>query len=166
MSAFRIAPLCLLLAACHSVPLGYEPRPEDPLDGYKGSYAEAGVSTEIDLGPKQEYLLSGYTSLKDDHARLERENKRLEQELLAARGGLATETTSLERERTLRIQAEAEVQALQQKRRELEARILSLGIEKAKLEQQAILAKIADLQRTMETMPGTGPAAAPVGGRQ
>lgn len=162
----RAASLCIFLAACHSAPLGYAPKPEDPLDGYKGTYAEAGVNTEVALGPKQEFLLSGFTALKDENAKLERENKTLQQKVRELEGNFGRESESLQRERALRTQAEAEVAALQQKRRELEARILSLGIEKAKLEQATILAKIADLQRTMETMPGNGPAAAPTGGRQ
>ena len=62
-----------------------------------------------------------------------------------------------------------EVGSLQQKRRELEARILSLGIEKAKLEQSALLAKIAEMQRTLETVPGASgldTPAAPAGGKE
>lgn len=166
MNAFRLVPLFLLFAACHAAPIGYEPKPEDPLDGYKGSYAEAGVNTEVALGPKQEYLLSGYKTLQEAKVELERQNQTLQQRVRELEGNYGRESESLQRERALRTQAEAEVAALSQKRRELEARILSLGIEKAKLEQAAILSKIADLQRTMETLPGNGAAAAPVGGRQ
>ena len=81
---------------------------------------------------------------------------------------LQGEGDSLTRERALRAQAEAEVASLQGKRRDLEARVLSLGIEKAKLEQAALLSKIADLQRALEpapAQPGDTPAA-PIGGRQ
>lgn len=166
MNAFRLVPFCLLFVACHSAPIGYEAKPEDPLDGYKGTYAEAGVNTEVALGPKQEYLLSGYKTLQDDNARLARENQSLQQKVRELEGNFGRESETLQRERALRTQAEAEVAALQQKRRELEARILSLGIEKAKLEQATILAKIAELQRTLETVPGNGPAAAPSGGHQ
>ncbi len=169
MTMLRVAPFLMLFAACHNVPLGYEPKPEDPLDGYKGTYKEAGVNTEVDLGPKQEYLLSGYKALRDDHAKLEKDYKDLQDKFLASQLKLSGEGDSLVRERTLRTQAEAEVGSLQQKRRELEARILSLGIEKAKLEQSALLAKIAEMQRTLETVPGASgldTPAAPAGGKE
>jgi hypothetical protein len=96
--------------------------------------------------------------------------KRLEEVLAENRNlkaNLSGESDSLQRERTLRVQAEAEVQSLQQRQRELEAQILGLGIEKARLEQEQILGKIADLQRSLEEMtPATTDAAAPPGGRR
>ena len=48
MNLGRLLPLSLslfaLFAACKSAPLGYEPKPEDPLDGYKGTLREAGAN--------------------------------------------------------------------------------------------------------------------------
>lgn len=168
MTTLRLVPFLVLFAACQNMPIGYEPKPEDPLDGYS-TLKEAGVSTEVDLGPKQEYLLSGYKELRDNHQKLEKDYKDLQDKHLAMQAKLSGEGESLTRERTLRTQAEAEVVSLQQKRRELEARILSLGIEKAKLEQTALLAKIAEMQRTLETVPGAAAVdaqASPMGGRQ
>ncbi len=171
MNLGRLLPLSLslfaLFAACKSAPLGYEPKPEDPLDGYKGTLREAGANTEVDWGPKQEYLLSGYTTLRDQHDKLQKEFKALQEESANLKLRLTGEGDSLARERTLRAQAEAEVVSLQSKRRELEARLLSVGIEKTKLEQAALLAKIADLQRALEPAPTpTDVPAAPPGGRQ
>ena len=171
MNLGRLLPLslslCALFAACKSAPLGYEPKPEDPLDGYKGSLREAGANTEVDWGPKQEYLLSGYTTLRDQHDKLQKEFKALQEESANLKLRLTGEGDSLARERTVRAQAEAEVVSLQGKRRELEARLLSVGIEKTKLEQAALLAKIADLQRALEPAPTpTDVPAAPPGGRQ
>lgn len=171
MNMLRTLPLLLTLAAafsaCKSAPIGYEPKPEDPLDGYKGTLQEAGANTEVDWGPKQEYLLSGYTTLRDQHDKLQKEFKALQDENANLKQRLTGEGDSLARERALRAQAEAEVTSLQGKRRELEARLLTLGIEKAKLEQAALLAKIADLQRALEPAPSpTEIPAAPHGGRQ
>lgn len=172
MNMLRKASMLLLFAitfaACESTPLGYEPKAEDPLDGYKGTLQQAGANTEVDWGPKQEYLLSGYTTLRDQHDKLQKEFKALQDENANLKLRLTGEGDSLSRERALRAQAEAEVTSLQTKRRELEARILSLGIEKAKLEQAALLAKIADLQRQLEPAqtPTVDTPAAPHGGRQ
>ncbi len=163
-----LLPFAVAFSACESSPIGYEPRAEDPLDGYKGTLQQAGANTEVDWGPKQEFLLSGYTTLRDQHDKLQKEHKKLQDDNANLTLRLSGEGESLTRERTLRAQAEAEVTSLQTKRRELEARILSIGIEKAKLEQAALLAKIADLQRQLEPAqtPAVDTPAAPHGGRQ
>ena len=165
----RALPLLALFTAagCKAPSLLFEPRPDDPNDGYKGHLAEAGVNTDMDWGPKQEYLLSGYKALRGEHAQLQKrfDDQVAENQTLKAR--LGNEGDSLTREKTLRTQAEAEAESLRQKRRELEARILSLSSEKATLEQSALLTKIADLQRTLETVaPVAAEAAAPTGGNR
>ena len=152
----------LCLTACQGAAnLLYEPKPTDPLDGYEGSLAQAGISTEMDWGPKQNLLLSEFKTLKEEHSRLE---KRLEQ-VLGENQNLKTqlnnENTSLQREKSVRAQAEAQLEQRQQKLREQEATILSLRIEKAKLEQQNLLARIDLLKQTMEqTTPSNVEAAA------
>jgi chromosome segregation ATPase len=143
--------LALCLCACqNAAELLYEPKPEDPLDGYEGSLAQAGINTEMDWGPKQNLLLSEFKTLKEEHARLQ---KRLDQ-ILAENQNLKAqvkgESDSLQKEKTLRTQAEAETELLRQRRRDLEARILSLSIEKAKLEQQGLYAKIELLKQTLD----------------
>lgn len=151
------------LTACKTSDLLFEPRPDDPNDGYKGHLAEAGVNTDMDWGPKQEYLLSGYKALREEHAQLQKRFDDAIAENQTLKSRLGNEGESLKREQSLRTQAEAETETLRQKRRELEARILSLSIEKAKLEQAALLGKIAELQRSLEA---TNPldSAAPTGG--
>ncbi|HEX5053675.1 MAG TPA: hypothetical protein VFZ65_17985 [Planctomycetota bacterium] len=160
--------LLMALCSCKSAAeLLYEPKATDPLDGYEGSLAQAGINTSMDWGPKQNLLLSEYKSLKESHARLE---KRLDQ-LLAENQNLKTqlgsETSSLQQERTQRAQSEAETELLRQRRRELEARILSLSIEKAKLEQQNLLSKIDALNQSLQP-PANQPveAAAPPPGNR
>ncbi len=163
--------LCLtltLLAACQSASeLIYEPKASDPLDGYEGSLAQAGINTEMDWGPKQNLLLSEFKTLKETHVRLE---KRLEQVLAEnqnLKNNLQNEGSSLQQEKALRAQAEAETELLRQRRRDLEARILSLSIEKAKLEQLNLLAKIDNLRRSLEpATTGTTEAAAPPPGNR
>ncbi|MGE3173697.1 MAG: hypothetical protein AB7O97_13820 [Planctomycetota bacterium] len=163
----HLLPLLLLLAlpfpACKAPDLLYEPKPDDPLDGYQGHLAEAGVNTAMDWGPKQEYLLSGYKALREEHATLQKRFDELLSENQNLKLRLNGEGDALQKERTLRAQAEAELQTQQQKRRELEAQLLSLGIEKQKLEQTALLARIADLQRSLEEFAPPADAAAPPG---
>lgn len=166
----RLTALCafVLLGACQSASeLIFEPAANDPLDGYEGSLGQAGINTEMDWGPKQNLLLSEYKTLKETHVRLE---KRLEQVLAEnqnLKNQLANEGSSLQAEKGLRAQAEAEAELLRQRRRELEARILSLSIEKAKLEQLTLLAKIDGLRRTLEPgETGTAEAAAPLPGNR
>lgn len=132
-----------LFAACASQSGGLlEPKATDPLDGYKGSYAEAGVNTEVDWGPKQNLLLTEYTSLKDAHHKLQRRVEQLVAENANLTTRIANEAGALEREKSLRAQAEAETELLRNRRRELEARILNLSIEKARLEQAELKARI------------------------
>lgn len=162
---FALATALALLAACETPDLLYEPPPDDPLDGYAGSLAEAGVTTEVDWGPQQEYLLSGYKALHEEHRALQARLAALQAENQNLQVRLASEGDALADERRLRAQVEAELQALRDTRRGLEARVLALGIEKAKLEQDALLARIAGLQRSLEqAAPGSAEAAAPTGG--
>jgi hypothetical protein len=156
--------LCVaMLTGCQAASnLLYEPAADDPLDGLKGSLAEAGVNTDMDWGPKQELLLSEHSALKEAHADLERQFRDLRAQndnLLTQLGG---EKGQLEKERAISAQAEAETELLRQRRRELEARILSLSIEKAKLEQQNLLVKLDSLRASMEqNVPEPVDAAAP-----
>jgi chromosome segregation ATPase len=160
---FLLLLVLLTLGGCRAAAnLLYEPRADDPLDGYQGSLAEAGINTEMDWGPKQNLLLSEFKTLKESHVQLERRLEDLRAENQNLKSQLSGETGSLQKERAMRAQAEAETELLRQRRRELEARILSLSIEKAKLEQSSLLAKIDALSATLEqTQTGTTEAAAP-----
>lgn len=140
-----------LFAGCRAASgLLLQPKATDPLDGYKGSLAEAGINTEMDWGPKENRLLTEFTTLKEAHHKLERRVEQLVAENLNLTSRLGSEGTSLQKEKALRAQAEAETELLRQRRRDLEARILSLSIEKAKLEQQNLKAKIDALSATLD----------------
>ena len=161
---------CLLLAlgatalfsGCQAASgLLFEPKASDPLDGYEGSLAEAGINTEMDWGPKQSYLLTEFTALKETHARLERRVETLlaENQNLSTR--LSQEGEALQQEKGLRAQAEAEAETLRQRRRELQARVLALSIEKTKLEQLDLKHRIDALTASLvPAEPGPTEAAA------
>ncbi|MBZ0152926.1 MAG: hypothetical protein K8J09_15490 [Planctomycetes bacterium] len=133
----------------------YEPAPTDPLDGYKGILSQAGTNTEMDWGPKQEYLLTEFRTLKNAHAELERRCEDLRAENGNLKNQLGSEASKLQREQSLRVQAEEETDLLRRRRRDLEARLLSLSIEKAKLEQENLVAKIAGLKARLEQASAT-----------
>lgn len=144
--------LFALLAACTGAPgTSREPKPTDPNDGYAGILPKAGIDTTMDWGPKQSYLLRDFADLKDNHAKLQRSYDDLVAEKKQLQDRIASGDTAFEREKAQRLQAEAEVALLRDRRRELEARILSLGIEKAQLEQSTLLAKIEALQASIDS---------------
>jgi hypothetical protein len=166
-SSFVLLSLSLaLLAGCRAASsLLFEPKATDPLDGYKGSLAEAGINTEMDWGPKQNLLLSEFKTLKEAHKKLEDRVDQLVEENRTLTTRLANETGTLQKEKSLRGQAEAETEQLRQRRRDLEARILGLSIEKAKLEQANLKYRIDSLSATIEANAAAEAAAPPPRGR-
>lgn len=153
-SSFALAALFAALATfacgCSSTSGLMDPIATDPLDGYKGNLAEAGVNTEMDWGPKQNLLLSEFKTLREAYSQLEKRLEQLVGENKNLNTRLANEGSSLQREKALRAQAETETEMLRGRRRELEARILSLSLEKAKLEQTTLMAKIEALRSTLD----------------
>ena len=141
----------LTFASCETASnLILGPEPTDPLDGYDGSLAQAGMNTDMDYGPKQNTLLGKYktllehSQLEKDHRELMATNKNLQSQLNSEQSALATEKGS-------RAQAEAETERLRQTNRNHEAKILSLSIEKAKLEQETLRRQIASLEQSIAT---------------
>lgn len=150
----RLVPLLLLLAAgCQGAGELFQPAPTDPLDGYRGSLAEAGINTELDWGPKQNLLLAEFKTLKEAHARLQQRVDQLVAENQNLKTRLDDEGAVVQQEKARAAQAEAETELLRQRRRELEARILGLSIEKTRLEQANLLGKIEALQRELDQAP-------------
>lgn len=163
-----ISALLGMLYSCSAASeLLLEPAPNDPLDGYEGSLAEAGVSTDVDWGPQQEMLLSQFKTVQEERAALKKllEQRLSENENLKA--SLAAERETVDSERRQRAQSEAEVERLRRTRHDLEAKILALSIENSKLEQISLLAKISNMEQSLrELAPATtDETAAPIGGR-
>jgi hypothetical protein len=156
--------LLFCLYSCQSASeLLYQPKPEDPNDGIS-SLPQAGVNTVMDWGPGQGLLLKDYTDLKIEKAHSQKLLDEKVAENLTLQAQLSAEKESKQKELNLRLQSEALVESLQKSKRELEARILSLAIEKAKLEQTNLLAEIARLQRSLEDVGTATEAAAPAPG--
>jgi len=157
MKAYLLLVGALLLVStsgCKSAAhLLYEPKPEDRLDGYDGSLSQAGINTTMDWGPRQNGLLAEFTTLKETEVALRRELERELAEKSNLQARLNAEAELAQREKTQRVQAEAQAELRNQQLRERDALILSLRIEKAKLEQQNLLGKIDALNQTLQQGP-------------
>lgn len=157
----------LLLGSCKTAEnLVYEPKPTDPLDGYS-NLKEAGISTGMDWGPKQNFLLSDFKTLKEEHARLQKSYERAQAECLNLKTQLNNEMETSRREKTQRAQSDAALEQKNQKIREQEVTILGLRIEKAKLEQANLLARMEALRAAADqSAPNAVEAAATPPGRR
>ena len=140
-----VLPLLALTSCETAANLVFEPEVNDPLDGYEGSLSQAGINTDMDWGPKQNLLLSKYKTLLETHHNLKKDHEDLMATNQNLQAQLTGEQSSLTGEQSLRKQAEAETERLRQRLRDREAKLLSLAIEKAKLEQNQLHSKIAAL---------------------
>ncbi|MGK0154035.1 MAG: hypothetical protein ACI9SE_000986 [Neolewinella sp.] len=147
---YLIAVPLLTFASCETATnLVLGPEPTDPLDGYEGSLAQAGINTDMDWGPKQSLLLSKYKTLLEQQNQLKRDNEELNATNQNLQSQLNGEQSALSLEKGMRAQSEAETERLRQTNRNHEAKILSLSIEKAKLEQESLRRQIATLEETI-----------------
>ena len=151
-STFMLPAFALLFTGCQTATdMMFEPDPNDPLDGYEGSLAQAGINTDMDLGPKQTYLLSEFQTVKRENAQLKQDNEQLLSQLQNLQAKLTDEQNSLEAEQKSRAQAEAEADQYRRRVRERDAKILSLSIANAKLEQDRLRQQIATINQTMSS---------------
>lgn len=140
----------LLLYSCHAA--------ESHKPGEPPSHL-ARADAEIYWGPKQNLLFTEYKTLQDTHVQLGKRADQLAAENQNLKAQLDRDGSNLQKERSLRTQAEAETESHRQRCRELEARIVELSIEKAKLEQQILLAKIEALRQLLDEQPTAAEAA-------
>jgi len=145
--------LALLLGSCQTATdMMFEPEPNDPLDGYEGSLAQAGINTDMDWGPGQNLLLSKYQSAQSEIAQLQKDNEELLATNQNLQAQLTSEQASLSEEKKERAQADADLERLRRRVRERDAKILSLQIEKAKLEQDRLQRQITTLNESIRSL--------------
>jgi chromosome segregation ATPase len=144
----------LLLCGCHATESRKQSTGEPP-----DHLARASTDAEIYWGPKQNLLFTEYKTLQDIHVQLGKRADQLAAENQDLKAQLDRDGSNLQKERSLRAQAEAETETQRQRTRELEARIVELSIEKAKLEQQILLAKIDALRQLLDEPPAAAEAA-------
>lgn len=149
-SVFMSPALALLCVGCQTTTdMMFEPDPNDPLDGYEGSLSQAGINTDIDLGPKQTYLLSEFQTVKKENAQLKQDNEQLLSQNQNLQAQLAEEQSALAAAQKARAQAEAEAEQYRGRVRERDAKILSLSIANAKLEQESLRQQIATINQSI-----------------
>lgn len=152
--------VCLLLGACSfASELWTEPEPED-LMGESLYLQEAGTNVEIDLGPGAETLLTQYQTVKEENIKLHQSLSALQAEREGLEASLEETRNEVKAERNLRAQADAESGALRKSRRELEAKILSLSIARAKLEQENLLLHIDRVEKNLNELRSAPPTEA------
>jgi len=151
----------LVFGSCsYAKGLWTEPEPED-LMGDMPYLEQAGSNIEIDWGEGQPTVLNRLSALQE-------ENSGLKQRLAAAQANRERLDASLEEvrkqidtERNLRRQADADSDSLRGSRRELEAKILSLSIAMARLEQENLLLHIDRVTENLESLRVSSPIGDP-----
>jgi hypothetical protein len=127
-----------------------KPTQENPLSKEQQYLSKGSVSTELDLGPDQKLLLDEFTTLKSQKIALEGQVH----ELRVANEGLraSLKQAEEERDRTRRAGAvtEAESERVRKVLHEREAKILSLSMERSRLQQENLLLRIGEIERQIE----------------
>lgn len=143
---------CVLLGSCSSTGTEWaEPEPEE-LMGEGGWLEQAGANITMDLGPGQKTLLSEYSTLREEYIALKQSLSSMEAEREGLEASLEDLRNELKEERNLRAQADAESDSHRKSVRELEAKILSLSIKMAKLEQENLTLKIDKVTQNLESL--------------
>lgn len=137
---------------------------EDPVAAEESYLETGGPRTELDLGRDQKLLLEEFVALRAKKAELEKRIEELETTNQNLRASL--ERAERERDEAHRQHAAdaAELERLRQLLHEREARILTLALERAKLDQELLKLRIAAMERLLEDLEGvsaTTEAAAP-----
>lgn len=127
-----------------------KPSSEKPPQKEQQYLSKGSVANELDLGPDQKFLLDEFTQVKQQKIALETQVS----ELRATNEGLRASLKQAEEERDKmrRIGAgtEAEGERLKKTLHEREAKILSLSMEKARLQKEMLALKIATLEKQIE----------------
>ncbi len=139
----RIVVLSVPLAfafACRGLPVP-EPEPKESAAG--GHYLDRGPAVGTDLGPGTVSLLADLQKEKETRLKLAAELKKAKSKIAELEATLARLEHERDSEHAARVSAETRAAESARKVRDREARILNLSIEKARLEQEVLLLKIA-----------------------
>lgn len=145
--------LLLALPACSLLPKQMtEPAKVQPVEPKNAYLNQGGVATELDLGPGTKTLLEDY--VEQQRLKIELEAKLTEANALveSLRASLRTAEEERDRERRTRSSSEAEAERYGKLLRDRESKILSLQIERARLQQELLHQKIARLQSELDLL--------------
>ena len=113
------------------------------------TYLRGGPNTEIEMGSDEETMLESFHGLTKVKIQLDARIKELESYGEAQTAKLNRTQQDLDQERRLRISSEAESNRLAQQMRDLQAKVLSMNVERARLEQDLLLQRISSVRRQL-----------------
>jgi len=140
------------------------PAGDDPAAGKDTpSYLDAGPTTKVDVSPGQTNLLQHLKQEKELTRELRAQVEKLTSNASSIRVRLSNTEAERDRERAGRIAAEALHKEAVAKLRDRESRILNAALERAKLQQELLMLKIAAAEQKLGVSSGasatqTGPA--------
>ncbi len=152
---FAILSLAVLLSGCSTITdLLSSPGKEKAADP-SAAYLRGGPNTEVELGSDEETMLESFHGLTKVKIQLDARIKELESYSESQTAKLNRTQQDLDRERRLRVGSEAESDRLAQQMRDLQAKVLSMNVERARLEQDLLLLRISSVQRQLAELEGT-----------
>lgn len=160
MMRLAILSMAVLLSGCSAITdLLSSPGREDATDP-SAHYLGGGPNTEVELGADEETMLESFHGLTRVKIQLDAQIKELEAYGESQTAKLNRTQQDLDRERRLRVSSEAESERLAQQMRDLQAKVLSMNVERARLEQDLLLLRISSVQRQLAELEGNAAEAA------
>ncbi len=158
---------CLLFSSCSAITKLLSDPGREPELNSEGSYlTKSGNSNQIELGPDQTNLLEAFKTVKEQNAELKSKVSHLEDLNNNLRSRLGGTEASLKSLRGNHAVANDSMERLRNDLRDREAKILSLSLSNARLEQEELKLRIASLTSQIEGMDrGRNHAATPLPSR-
>lgn len=141
--------------------IAHRPKVETPTSTSDG-YLQGGPNTDVELGAGERSLLEDYKILHDSKLKLETQLSELDAVSETLRERLASTEEERDILRTRIAGAEQEGTRMAHRTNDLEAKVLSLNIEKTLLEQELMRMRIGSLREQYEQLTAV-PGAAPLG---
>jgi hypothetical protein len=143
---------CILcLGACQSSSDrgGTAIAPDTAGETQAGPYLDTGPNTSIDLGPGKSSLLETLKKEKEENARLQEDRDKLRKELRDLKIRFSQLESELGQEKNKLSASESGATTAAKKIHTLEARVMDLAIQKARLQEQLLAEQIQNLEREL-----------------
>jgi chromosome segregation ATPase len=143
------------------------PAKEGPIDP-SANYLRGGPNTEVELGADEQAMLESYSGLTKLKTQLETKIQELESHAEIQATRLTRTEESRDQEQHLRLGAEKEVERLAKQVGDLQAKVLSMSVERARMEQELLRMRIQSLNTQLAELQSqaTEAAAPPQGFRR
>ncbi len=168
MKLIAILLVSTLLSSCGMVAEFFSsPAKERPVDA-AANYLRGGPNTEVELGADEQAMLESYSSLTKLRTQLETKIQELESHSGIQATRLARAEEARDQEQHLRLGAEQEVARLAKQVGDLQAKVLSMNVERARQEQELLRLRIQSLNSQLAELQSqaTEAAAPPPGYRR